>query len=66
MLIHELLHEEMLHERRESLRRLEATSPHPSAKSHSTFPRLVRTLVPAFTHGLFGLPAPPRAAGHGC
>ena len=66
MLIHELLYEEMLRERRESLERLDASSSHRAPKPQPSMPLFVRSLIPGLTHGLLGIPAPPRPAGNGC
>ncbi len=66
MLIHELHYEELLRERRDRLARLEADFPEPAPRTERSLPLFVRSLVPALTHGLLGIPAPPRAAGNGC
>jgi hypothetical protein len=65
MLIHELHQEELLRERRAQIERLDAAT-RAGKRRDRTSPGFVRTLVPALTHGLLGIPAPPRSARGGC
>lgn len=66
MLIHEALQEQLVRERKQRFAALDASEPQPRPARQASTPSFVRSLVPAFTHGLFGIPAPPRAAGGGC
>ena len=64
MLIHELFQEQVIRERTQELR------PPRDRKGadqdrEARVPSFMRTMIPALTHGLVGIPAPPRAAG-GC
>jgi hypothetical protein len=63
MLMHGLFQEQVLRERARDhvtpIRRRAGDDHEPRV------PSLLRTMIPAFTHGLVGIPAPPRAAG-GC
>ena len=64
MLIHELFHEQVIRERAQEFGTRRATRQVNEARSPRV-PSFVRTMIPALTHGLVGIPAPPRAAG-GC
>ena len=63
MLMHGLFQEQVLRERAQEHAR--PTGSHAREDHEPRVPSLLRTMIPAFTHGLVGIPAPPRAAG-GC
>jgi hypothetical protein len=62
MLVHELFQEQVIHDRAQELETLRAGKR--ADATHSTrVPSFVRTIIPAITHGLAGIPGPPRTAG---
>jgi hypothetical protein len=66
MLSHEMFQEQRM---RDLERELETSASRARAGHRSDrrrTPAFVRTLIPAITHGLMGIPAPPRAAHGGC
>ncbi len=63
MLIHELFQEQVIRERTQELRTSRDRKADQDRDPRA--PSFVRTMIPALTHGLVGIPAPPRAAG-GC
>ena len=64
MLIHGFFQEQVIRDRAHELETLPAGKRVDQARN-SRVPSFVRTMIPAITHGLVGIPAPPRAVG-GC
>jgi hypothetical protein len=66
MLIHEVLQEQIVRDRKERVAAAGRADVSTGRGLPTGMPGFVRTIAPAFTHGLFGLPAPQRAARGGC
>ena len=63
--MHELFQEQVIRERAQELE-ARADRVHAEQARDPRVPSFVRTLIPALTHGLAGIPAPPRTAEGGC